>query len=145
MSAIAAVILAAGAGTRMKSSKSKVLHEIGGRPMVSHLLDTVNQLGTERVVVVTAPNMDAVQKQVAPATIAIQTDAKGTGHAVLSSLKALDGFNGDVLVLFGDCPLIKLETLTSMVKTRRERDAAVAVLGFEPEDAAEYGRLVTNA
>lgn len=145
MTAIAAVVLAAGAGTRMKSSKSKVLHEIGGRPMVSHLLDTVNRLGTERVVVVTAPNMAAVQEQVAPATIAIQQEAKGTGHAVLSSLDALDGFSGDVLVLFGDCPLIKLETLTSMVEKRREQGAAVAVLGFEPEDAAEYGRLVTNA
>lgn len=145
MSAIAAVVLAAGAGTRMKSSKSKVLHEIGGRPMISHLLDTVNQLGTERVVVVTAPNMEAVQKQVAPATIAIQQEAKGTGHAVLSSLDALEGFSGDVLVLFGDCPLIKLETLSSMVEKRREQGAAVAVLGFEPADAAEYGRLVTNA
>ncbi|USG63232.1 bifunctional UDP-N-acetylglucosamine diphosphorylase/glucosamine-1-phosphate N-acetyltransferase GlmU [Sneathiella marina] len=144
MSAIAAVVLAAGAGTRMNSSKPKVLHEIGGRPMVSHLLDTVNQLGTERVVVVTAPNMDAVQRQVAPATIAIQHQAKGTGHAVLSSLDALDGFEGDVLVLFGDCPLIKLETLRAMVEKRREQSAAVAVLGFEPEDAAEYGRLVTN-
>jgi bifunctional UDP-N-acetylglucosamine pyrophosphorylase / glucosamine-1-phosphate N-acetyltransferase len=144
MSAIAAVILAAGAGSRMKSSKPKVMHEIGGRPMISHLLDTVNQLGTERVVVVTAPNMDAVQKQVAPATIAIQKEAKGTGHAVLSSLDALAGFRGDVLVLFGDCPLIKLETLNSMVEKRREKDAAVAVLGFEPVDTAEYGRLVTD-
>jgi len=143
---IAAVILAAGAGTRMKSAKAKVMHEIGGRPMVSHLLDTVSQLQPAKVIVVTAPDMEAVQKAVEPADIAIQHTAEGTGHAVAAALDALDGFFGDVLILYGDTPLIRLETLQKMIAKRREtQKTAVVVLGFEPEDPAEYGRLVTAA
>jgi bifunctional UDP-N-acetylglucosamine pyrophosphorylase/glucosamine-1-phosphate N-acetyltransferase len=129
----------------MKSAKAKVMHEIGGRPMISHLLDTVGQLSPEKIVVVTSPNMDAVQKTVAPAEIAIQKTAEGTGHAVASSLSSLEGFKGDVLILYGDTPLITVETLKRMVEKRREsEDTAVVGLGVEPDDPAEYGRLVSN-
>ncbi|MCF8467299.1 MAG: bifunctional UDP-N-acetylglucosamine diphosphorylase/glucosamine-1-phosphate N-acetyltransferase GlmU [Sneathiella sp.] len=145
MSSIAAVVLAAGAGTRMKSAKAKVMHEIGGRPMILHLLGTVAGLTPAKVVVVTAPNMAAVQKAVEHAEIAIQQEALGTGHAVAAALESLKGFTGDVLILYGDTPLIEEETLHKMIeKRRKQKDCAVVVLGFEPEDAAEYGRLVTD-
>ncbi|MZR30314.1 bifunctional UDP-N-acetylglucosamine diphosphorylase/glucosamine-1-phosphate N-acetyltransferase GlmU [Sneathiella litorea] len=146
MSSIAAVVLAAGAGTRMKSAKPKVMHEVGGRPMISHLLGTVGALDPAKVVVVTSPNMDTVQKEVAPAEIAIQKEALGTGHAVAAALEALEGFDGDVLILYGDTPLIEVGTLQKMIDKRRASDkCAVVVLGFEPDDPLEYGRFVTDA
>lgn len=146
MSSIAAVVLAAGAGTRMKSAKPKVMHEVGGRPMISHLLGTVSELDPAKVVVVTSPNMDTVQKEVAPAEIAIQKEALGTGHAVAAALDSLAGFSGDVLILYGDTPLIEAGTLQKMIEKRRASDkCAVVVLGFEPDDPLEYGRLVTDA
>ncbi len=145
MSSIAAVVLAAGAGTRMKSAKYKVMHEIGGRPMISHLLETVGQLSPEKVVVVTSPDMQSVQDTVSPAEIAIQKTAEGTGHAVASALENLAGETGDVLILYGDTPLITYDTLSKMISKRREdTDTAVVVLGFEPADPAEYGRLVAD-
>ncbi|MCR9213480.1 MAG: bifunctional UDP-N-acetylglucosamine diphosphorylase/glucosamine-1-phosphate N-acetyltransferase GlmU [Proteobacteria bacterium] len=145
MSSIAAVVLAAGAGTRMKSAKFKVMHEIGGRPMISHLLETVSQLSPEKVVVVASPNMQSVQEAVAPAEIAIQETAEGTGNAVASALGNLEGANGDVLILYGDTPLITYDTLSRMIERRRkDTKTAAVVLGFEPEDPAEYGRLVAD-
>ncbi|MBO6826433.1 MAG: bifunctional UDP-N-acetylglucosamine diphosphorylase/glucosamine-1-phosphate N-acetyltransferase GlmU [Sneathiella sp.] len=144
MTSIATVILGAGMGTRMKSAKPKVLHEIAGRPMVSHLLGTVAELNAEKSIVVVAPSMQNVRDVVAPATIAVQEEALGTGHAVAAALPELDGFEGDVLVLYGDTPLMTLDTLQKMIDKRREDDAtAVVVLGFEPDDPLEYGRLVT--
>ena len=146
MTSIATVILGAGMGTRMKSAKPKVLHEIAGRPMVSHLLGTVAALNAEKSIVVVAPSMQNVRDVVAPATIAVQEEALGTGHAVAAALQELDGFDGDVLVLYGDTPLMTLETLEKMIAKRREDDqTAVVVLGFEPDDPLEYGRLVTAA
>ncbi|MCG8492027.1 MAG: bifunctional UDP-N-acetylglucosamine diphosphorylase/glucosamine-1-phosphate N-acetyltransferase GlmU [Sneathiellales bacterium] len=145
MTAIAAVILGAGMGTRMKSRKPKVLHQIAGRAMVSHLLATVNELNAEKNIVVVAPGMDDVRAEVDPAEIAIQDKALGTGHAVAAALPSLQGFEGDVLVLYGDTPLITRETLENMIETRRrDTNTAVVVLGFEPEDPMEYGRLITN-
>jgi bifunctional UDP-N-acetylglucosamine pyrophosphorylase/glucosamine-1-phosphate N-acetyltransferase len=145
MSSIAAVVLAAGAGTRMKSNKPKVMHELGGRPMINHLLGSVAMLTPEKVVVVTAPAMDSVKKAVAPAEIAIQQEALGTGHAVAAALDSLEGFTGDVLILYGDTPLIETATLEKMIAKRREKaSCAVVVLGFEPDDPLEYGRLVTD-
>ncbi|MBE7637116.1 bifunctional UDP-N-acetylglucosamine diphosphorylase/glucosamine-1-phosphate N-acetyltransferase GlmU [Sneathiella sp. P13V-1] len=146
MATIATVILGAGMGTRMKSSKPKVMHEIAGRPMVSHLLGTVRDMQAEKNIVVVAPGMQDVRDEVAPAEIAIQEEARGTGHAVAAALPNLEGFEGDVLVLYGDTPLITRETLDKMIAKRRENGKnAVVVLGFEPDDPAEYGRLVTAA
>jgi bifunctional UDP-N-acetylglucosamine pyrophosphorylase/glucosamine-1-phosphate N-acetyltransferase len=146
MTAIATVILAAGAGTRMKSTLPKVLHPLAGRPMISHLLDTAGHLSPALNIVVVAPGMDAVRDRVAPAEIAVQDKALGTGHAVAAALPALEGFTGDVLVLYGDTPLITAATMNKMIALRRaDADTAVVVLGFQPEDPAEYGRLVTGA
>lgn len=145
MTAIAAVILGAGMGTRMKSKKPKVLHQIAGRAMVSHLLATVNELNAEMNIVVVAPGMDDVRNEVSPAETAVQEKALGTGHAVAAALPNLQKFSGDVLVLYGDTPLITRETLEKMIETRRcDPNTAVVVLGFEPDDPLEYGRLITN-
>lgn len=145
MTAIATVILAAGAGTRMKSSKPKVMHQIAGRTMVSHLIGSVKELSPERMIVVVAPGMDDVRAEVAPAEIAVQEEALGTGHAVAAALPALEGFEGDVLILYGDTPLITPQTLNLMIESRQsEENTAVVVLGFEPDNPTGYGRLVTS-
>ncbi|MEH6403949.1 MAG: bifunctional UDP-N-acetylglucosamine diphosphorylase/glucosamine-1-phosphate N-acetyltransferase GlmU [Sneathiella sp.] len=146
MTAIATVILAAGSGTRMKSKLPKVLHQVAGRAMISHLLGTLEDLKPTKTIVVVAPGMDDVRAEVAPAEIAVQEKALGTAHAVGASLDMLEGFDGDVLILYGDTPLLTTDTLQGLVDARRQGDnVAVAVLGFEPEDATGYGRLVTTA
>ena len=140
----AAIILAAGMGTRMKSDLPKVLHPVANRPMVSHILSALDAVSPDRTVVVVAPGMDQVAAAVAPADTAIQAEALGTGHAVLAAREAMEGFDGDVLVLFGDTPLLTAETMQNMLAARRAEDnPAVVVLGFRPDDPAEYGRLVT--
>ena len=142
---VGAVILAAGLGTRMKSDLPKVLHPIAGRPMILHLMASLNELEPARTVVVTGPGMDAVREAVAPALTAIQDPPQGTGHAVLSARQAMEDFDGDVLVLFGADPLVKPETLRKMLAARRgPDDPAVVVLGFRPDDPAAYGRLIQD-
>ncbi len=145
MTRTAVVILAAGMGTRMKSDLPKVLHPVAGRPMINHLIDTAAGLDPERVVVVIGPGMDDVARAVAPHPTVVQTERLGTGHAVKCARDALAGFDGDVLVLYGDTPMITRETLERMLKMRRSAPhPAVVVLGFEPEQGGEYGRLVTG-
>ena len=142
----AAIILAAGMGTRMKSDLPKVLHPFANKPMIGHLLDTLSAISAEKTVVVVAPGMTQVAEAVAPADTAVQQEALGTGHAVLAARDAMSGFDGDVLVLFGDTPLLTAETMQNMLQARRAvENPAVVVLGFRPDDPAEYGRLVTDS
>jgi bifunctional UDP-N-acetylglucosamine pyrophosphorylase/glucosamine-1-phosphate N-acetyltransferase len=142
---IAVVVLAAGLGTRMKSSLPKVMHPLAGRPMINHLLDTVAALAPQRVVVVIGPGMEAVAQAVAPHPAVLQAEQLGTGHAVRQAKEALAGFTGTVLVLYGDTPLIGRPTLEAMLERRGGRlNPAVVVLGFRPADPAEYGRLVVG-
>lgn len=142
---IAAIVLAAGLGTRMKSSLPKVLHRVAGQPMIGHLLDRLVAFDADRTIVVTSPGMSAVAEFVAPAETVTQDPPLGTGHAVLAAREALTGFEGDVLVLFGDTPLLTEGTMQAMVDVRRgKNNPAVVVLGFSPEDPGEYGRLVTG-
>ncbi|WP_169569045.1 bifunctional UDP-N-acetylglucosamine diphosphorylase/glucosamine-1-phosphate N-acetyltransferase GlmU [Sneathiella limimaris] len=146
MTAVKSVILAAGMGSRMKSKKPKVLHALGGQPMISHLMGTVSKISAETPIVVISPDMADVAKVVAPAKTVVQPTAEGTGHAVSFALDELDGFAGTVLILYGDTPLISEETLTQMINVREGADnPAVVVLGFEPEDPLEYGRLVSSS
>jgi bifunctional UDP-N-acetylglucosamine pyrophosphorylase / glucosamine-1-phosphate N-acetyltransferase len=146
-SPLAAVILAAGKGTRMKSALHKVLHPIAGRPMLGHLLDTVAAVGAARTVVVTGAERTQVEAFVAPlgAALAQQDRQLGTAHAVLQAQQALAGFDGTVLILYGDVPLVGAETMRRMVD-RLERDDAPAavVLGFRPADTLRYGRIVAE-
>ncbi|MEL0106807.1 MAG: bifunctional UDP-N-acetylglucosamine diphosphorylase/glucosamine-1-phosphate N-acetyltransferase GlmU [Rhodospirillaceae bacterium] len=141
---IAVIVLAAGLGTRMKSAKPKVMHPLAGRPMVRHLLETVEQLEPEKIVCVIGEDMDGVRETVAPVPCVIQKERLGTGHAVLAAEKTLAGFSGDILILYGDSPLISFETLSAH-KTARAAGHAVAVLGFDAEEPGAYGRLIMNA
>ncbi|MEI6556874.1 MAG: bifunctional UDP-N-acetylglucosamine diphosphorylase/glucosamine-1-phosphate N-acetyltransferase GlmU [Rhodospirillaceae bacterium] len=145
-SAVAVVILAAGKGTRMKSDLPKVLHPLAGRPMIRHVLDAVATLSPARVVVVVGPEQQSVAAAVAPVPVAVQTRQLGTADAVRAASDSLAGFAGEVLVLYGDTPLLTPETLARMVEARRAADdPAVVVLGFRPADPGAYGRLIVNA
>lgn len=142
---IAVVVLAAGKGTRMKSDLHKVLHPIAGRPMLLHLLASAATLSPERTVVVTGAGREQVEAAVTPlgAKIAVQDEQLGTGHAVMQARAALAGFAGDVLILYGDVPLVRAETMRAMIERLNAADApAVVVLGFRPADAGAYGRLI---
>ncbi|MDO7840993.1 bifunctional UDP-N-acetylglucosamine diphosphorylase/glucosamine-1-phosphate N-acetyltransferase GlmU [Sphingomonas immobilis] len=146
-SSVAAVILAAGKGTRMKSDLHKVLHPIAGRPMLLHLLASVEALSPERVVVVTGAGREQVEAAVAPlgATTALQAEQLGTGHAVAQAAEALAGFEGAVLILYGDVPLVTTATMRRMLDRLGATDApATVVLGFRPDDAAAYGRIIAD-
>jgi len=143
---LAALILAAGKGTRMKSALPKVLHPIAGRSMVGHVLDTVSGLGPATVAVVIGPDMDAVAEAVAPAAAVVQREQLGTADAVKAARDVLPAGDGTVLVLYGDTPFISRATLEKMVAAREAApEAAVVVLGFRPPDPGAYGRLVLSA
>ena len=144
---IATVILAAGKGTRMKSDLHKVLHPIAGRPMLLHLVASVATLQPEHTVVVTGAGREQVEAAVSPLGIAtaLQAEQLGTGHAVAQAEAALVGFEGDVLILYGDVPLVSSATMQAMLDRLNAADAPVAVvLGFRPDDAAAYGRIVAD-
>lgn len=141
---VAAIILAAGKGTRMKSGLPKVLHPLAGRPMIRHLLATAEGLSPARLVVVVGPDMEDVAAAVEPHRTVVQAEQLGTGHAVLVARDALHGASDDVLVLYGDTPLITRETIERMLAVRRQKPhPAVVVLGFRPTDRSRYARLVT--
>lgn len=144
---LAAIILAAGQGTRMKSAKHKVLHPVAGRPMLLHLLAAVEALGVERKVVVVGAGREQVEAAVAghDVTIAVQQQQLGTGHAVKEAHDALAGFAGDVLILYGDVPLVTTETMKAMIeRLNRGDEPRAVVLGFRPDDPAAYGRIVAD-
>jgi len=148
----AAIVLAAGLGTRMRSTLPKVMHPVAGRPMIKHLLSTLAKLDLEKIVVVVGPDMPDLEAAVAPHATAVQYERLGTGDAVKAGIDVLnkDGatFNGNVLVVYGDTPLIKEQTLNAMLEARlpvEKRFApTVVVLGFLPDDPGAYGRLVVD-
>jgi bifunctional UDP-N-acetylglucosamine pyrophosphorylase / glucosamine-1-phosphate N-acetyltransferase len=143
----AVVILAAGQGTRMKSDLPKVLHKLAGAPLLAHAMQTARVLGTERLVVVTGHGGKAVAEaasELDPEAIVVeQARQRGTAHAVRQAAGALEEFDGDVVVLYADTPLIRAETLGEMIEARRA-GAAVVVLGFHALDPTGYGRLIVN-
>jgi bifunctional UDP-N-acetylglucosamine pyrophosphorylase/glucosamine-1-phosphate N-acetyltransferase len=143
---LAAVILAAGKGTRMKSARHKVLHPLAGRPMIEHLLDALGELAPERTVVVVGEGREQLESALAGrAAFVVQEPQFGTGHAVQQAETALAGFDGDVLVLYGDVPLVRAATMRALVERLHERDAPEAVvLAFEPEDPLQYGRVLAT-
>jgi bifunctional UDP-N-acetylglucosamine pyrophosphorylase/glucosamine-1-phosphate N-acetyltransferase len=142
-----AIVLAAGEGTRMRSARPKVLHEIGGETMLAHVLRAVTTAGGARIAVVIGPSLKAVTdevKRVAPgAEVFEQTERRGTAHAMLAAKTALTKSADDILVLFGDTPLVRADVLTQLRKAIAD-GAAVAVLGFKPADPTGYGRLLTK-
>src|SRR4051794_31588566 len=136
-----AVVLAAGEGTRMRSTLPKVLHRIGGRTMLDHVLSTAKHAGGARLAVIVGPDHAAVSgdvKRIAPeAQIFEQTQRLGTAHAVLAARAALAEPGDDVLVMFADTPLVRVETLARL-RAALANGAAVAVLGFTPHDPTGY-------
>ena len=140
----AAIVLAAGKGTRMKSDLHKVLHPIAGRPMLSHLLATVDALGPTAKLVVVGSGREQVERHVQPQTqVVVQEPQLGTAHAVRQAETALADFDGDVLVLYGDVPLVRAETMARMLDRLHAADApAAVVLGFRPADPLAYGRII---
>jgi bifunctional UDP-N-acetylglucosamine pyrophosphorylase/glucosamine-1-phosphate N-acetyltransferase len=142
----ALIVLAAGQGTRMNSDLPKVLHPLAGVPMVAHALSAGAALEPEQVIVVAghgAPQVEAAVAGINPeARIALQSEQKGTGHAVAQTAPLLEGFSGDALVLYGDTPFIGSETLEAMIEARR--DHAIVVLGFHAADPGRYGRLIAR-
>ena len=145
---VAVVILAAGKGTRMKSDLHKVLHPIAGRPMLLHLVASAAALQPAKTVVVTGAGREQVEAAVAPLGIAtaLQAEQLGTGHAVAQARAALAGFEGDVLILYGDVPLVTAATMQRMIDRLHGDDApAVVVLGFRPADPGAYGRVIADA
>ena len=146
----AAIILAAGEGTRLNSAIPKVLHEIAGRPMIRHVLEALRPLDPAETVVVLGPGMEQVVRAVAPAKTAIQSPPRGTGDAVRAARPVLEaglakGNVADVVILFGDTPLLRPETITALLAERRRTpQAAIAAAGFRPADPGPYGRFVLN-
>jgi bifunctional UDP-N-acetylglucosamine pyrophosphorylase/glucosamine-1-phosphate N-acetyltransferase len=140
-----AIVLAAGEGTRMASRLPKVLHRIGGETLISHVLKAAGAGGATRLAVVIGPGREDVAlevRHIAPhADRFVQTERRGTAHAVLAARKAITG-GGDLLVVFGDTPLLKPETLRSLLDALS--DAAIAVLGFRPANPTGYGRLIVK-
>jgi bifunctional UDP-N-acetylglucosamine pyrophosphorylase/glucosamine-1-phosphate N-acetyltransferase len=141
----AVVILAAGQGTRMRSDTHKVLHPIASRPLLLHLLDTVDGIGAKRRVVVVGKGREQVEKALdgRDVTVAHQAEQKGTGHAVLQAKEALAGYDGAVLVLYADTPFVEAATLKRMLdRLDGGGGPGVVVLGSCPEDPAAYGRII---
>ena len=143
---LAIVVLAAGKGTRMKSDLHKVLHPIAGRPMLEHLLASAAQLEPQRQVVIVGSGRDQLEAALGDrAALAVQEPQHGTGHAVQQAEGALAGFSGDVLILYGDVPFVRPETMRAMIeRLHGEDDPAVVVLGFEPAETLQYGRVIAE-
>lgn len=145
---VAAIVLAAGKGTRMRSDRHKVLHPVAGRAMLLHLLASVEAIGAARTVAVVGAMGDQVREGVAGRGVDVVTQEPqlGTAHAVLQAKAALAGFEGDVLILYGDVPLVSAGTMRAMLGALHgPSHPAVAVLTFRPADPAAYGRVIAGA
>ncbi|MGB3470965.1 MAG: bifunctional UDP-N-acetylglucosamine diphosphorylase/glucosamine-1-phosphate N-acetyltransferase GlmU [Erythrobacter sp.] len=145
MTDFAAIILAAGKGTRMKSDLHKVLHPIAGKPMLLHLLDNFAELQPQRTVVVAGDRREQLDAALTDRDIstALQEPQLGTAHAALQAKEALAGFAGNILVCFGDVPMVRAETVQRLTQAL-QGDARVAVLGFRPADPLAYGRIIAE-
>lgn len=141
-----AIVLAAGKGTRMKTDLPKALHPIAGKPMLTHVMDTAAEVGFAQTAVVVGPDMTEVEAEAmshGAAQVFVQSERLGTAHAVLAARPAIEGFGGDLIVLYGDTPLLRPETLRAARDALRD-GADLVVLGFEAADPTGYGRLITN-
>ena len=141
----AVIILAAGQGTRMRSDTHKVLHPIAGRPLLLHLLDRVDALGAEKRIVVLGKGREQVEAAIAGrgVEVAVQAEQKGTGHAVQQAADALAGYDGPVIILYGDTPFVQSSTLERMLDRLDAPDhPGVVVLASSPADPLKYGRII---
>ena len=140
-----AIVLAAGEGTRMRSARPKVLHSIAGRSLLEHVLAALNKAGITAIAVVIGPGQDevaaAAKRALPAAAIFVQQERRGTAHAVLAAKTAIEKQPDDILIVYGDTPLVRPATLTRL-RAPLANDADIAVLGFRPADSAGYGRLI---
>ena len=144
---LALVILAAGKGTRMQSDLPKVLHKIAGAPLITHVVNAALSLNPERIIVVTGHGTQAVEtciKQYKEEKIQIVVQSKqlGTGHAVQQAQQSLEDFNGNVIIMYGDTPLLKPQTLSNLGLNLNKSD--LSLLGFTTENPGKYGRLIAE-
>jgi len=139
-----ALILAAGKGKRMRSDRPKVLHELCGRPVVSYVIDNAREVGCRRMILVIGHLWEQVKERFADDRVefVLQEKQLGTGHAVMQAEELLKGFEGEVLVLCGDMPLVSAQTLENLLSEHRQSNAAATILTVELEDPAKYGRIV---
>ncbi len=145
MENVTALILAAGKGTRMKSKLPKVLHQVGGKAMVQRVLETATSVGMEQAVVIVGFGGEAVQEHLAgQATFVVQEEQNGTGHAVKQAKSVLGEYKGSIVVLCGDTPLIKGETIESLLAEHAKTGAVATVLTAHMEDPTGYGRIIRN-
>lgn len=145
---LAVVILAAGKGTRMRSDLPKVLHQLRGKPLLSHVISQARFLGASKVVVVVGHQADRVKDAFTAQpglSFALQEPQLGTGHAVMAAAKALKGHDGPVLILSGDVPALRGRTLQGLLSMHNDNHNALTVLGMELDDPGHYGRLITDS
>ena len=138
------LILAAGKGTRMKSKVPKVLHKVGGKPMLQHVIDAAKKAGSSREVVVIGSGAELVEKSISDVEFVMQAEQLGTGHAVLSAEKNFAESKGTVLILCGDTPLLTGELLKNFVETHEGSTCAATVLTAKMPDATGYGRIIRD-
>jgi len=143
----ACVILAAGLGKRMNSNLPKVLHKVCGIPMLQSVIDTARKLKNDKIVVVTGKHDELIKKTLASPDIffVLQEEPKGTGHALLCARQSLKGFQGVLIVLNGDSPLVSAETIRKFLRMHLKNKSAVSVLSFQAENPDDYGRIVRDA
>jgi len=143
----AVIILAAGKGTRMKSEKAKVLHEIGGKSLLYYVLEASRKLEADKTIIVVGHQANTVKEAFSGKDVIFveQKEQLGTGHAVMQAEKVLKGFKGNILILSGDVPLITLETLKGLIDVHRKNRATLTVLTAEPENPYGYGRIIKDA
>ena len=149
------LILAAGLGTRMKSTRAKVLHQLGGRPLIAHVLRTAARLDPDRIVVVLGHQADEVKSASIDALaglpeqerleFVLQSEQRGTGHAVLCAQETLSRSDGDVLVVYGDVPRVRTETLRALVEMHSQQENAATLITAIVKDPYGYGRIIRTA
>jgi len=142
----AALILAAGKGKRMKSDIPKVLHRLDGKYIVDHVIENARRAGIEKQILVIGHKAEMVREAMADRNVlfALQEEQRGTGHAVMMAREHLTGFSGDLVVLCGDMPLVREDTIRRLIEERRRLDAAAVVLTVVLDDPNRYGRIVRD-
>ena len=140
-------ILAAGRGTRMKSDLPKVLHEVGGKPMLVHVIDLADRIGADRIISIIGHRRELVQEAIknTRSEFVIQDPQLGTAHAVDQTRELVESLDGDMLVLSGDVPLLRQDTIESLIKEHYEKNAGATLLTSIFEDATGYGRIIRNS
>ena len=146
MSSISTVTLAAGKGTRMKSDLAKVLHPILERPMVNYVIDAAEEIGSDKVVLIVGHQREKVMESLSARAVefAVQSPQLGTGHAVMQAAGFFEDYDGDILVLSGDVPLLQAESLRRLVRDHQESGALATLLTTEMPDPTGYGRVIRD-